>query len=47
VFIGKPLKKEGFHIKKGAIPHFNNIENIIINHIIPTANKSFEADTEI
>lgn len=47
VFIGRPLKKEGFHIKNGAIPHFSRIENIIMNQTIPTENKSFEADTEI
>jgi hypothetical protein len=46
VFRGKPLKKDGFHIKKGAIPHFNKIENIIINHTIPIEKRSLELETD-
>ena len=32
----KPLKNEGFHIKRGAIPHFVKIQINMINHAHPT-----------
>lgn len=32
VWNDKPLKKAGFHINKGATPHFRNIHIIKINH---------------
>jgi hypothetical protein len=40
VLSGKPLKKVGFQIKKGAIPHFNSIEKSIMNQMIPSKYKS-------
>ena len=36
--IGIPLKNTGFQKKRGAIPHFKNMENIKKNHIIPIVN---------
>jgi hypothetical protein len=35
------LKKVGFQIKVGAIPHFKKIQNIIKNHDMPKENISF------
>jgi hypothetical protein len=46
VFSGNPLKKDGFQIKNGAIPHFSKMENTIMNHTTPIKNKSFELETE-
>ena len=34
-----PLKKVGFQINRGAIPHFKKIEKIIKNQDIPIKNK--------
>ena len=36
--IGIPLKKTGFQKKRGAIPHFKNIEKIRKNHVNPIVN---------
>ena len=32
----RPLKNEGFHMKRGAIPHLVNIHINSTNHDIPT-----------
>lgn len=34
-----PLKKMGFHINKGVIPHFKKIQKIITNQQKPKVNK--------
>jgi hypothetical protein len=41
------LKKIGFHIYKGAIPHFNRIVNKIINQVTPTSSISLKPETII
>ena len=42
-----PLKKVGFQIKKGAIPHFKKIEKTMKNQANPITKISFTAETFI
>jgi len=42
-----PLKKVGFHIKNGAMPHFRKIDRIIKNQAMPIMKTSFSEDTLI
>ena len=39
-----PLKNVGFHINKGAIPHFKKMEKTMKNQQIPTINKFLRFD---
>lgn len=39
MFIETPLKKIGFHINKGVMPHFKKIQKIMINQQKPNVSK--------